>query len=178
MTREFAKRKLPASMFIIDDDPAFSPHLGDWTLNSKDWCVRCHPGVYVVWCSRELTEPKCGNMAPKCVNIAPKRGDMVPKRGNMVPQCVNKAPKCWDLAPTCWDVVPKYEDIVTECGYMVPKCGKIVPKCASVSTSVHGVQPVPSLIAIQRTACGVLQCGTSIADAFELFRQYCLVRCQ
>ena len=25
------------SLIVIDDDPAFSPHIGDWKLNAVDW---------------------------------------------------------------------------------------------------------------------------------------------
>ena len=37
ITAEFARRDIPLSVIVIDDDPAFSPNVGDWKLNSKDW---------------------------------------------------------------------------------------------------------------------------------------------
>ena len=37
VTKEFAARQLPVSVLVIDDDPAFSPHIGDWKLNSNNF---------------------------------------------------------------------------------------------------------------------------------------------
>lgn len=37
VTKEFALRELPLSIIVIDADTEFSPHVGDWKLNSKDW---------------------------------------------------------------------------------------------------------------------------------------------
>ena len=37
VTKEFAMRDLPLSIIVIDADTEFSPHVGDWKLNSKDW---------------------------------------------------------------------------------------------------------------------------------------------
>ena len=37
VTKEFALRSLPLSIIVIDADTEFSPHVGDWRLNSKDW---------------------------------------------------------------------------------------------------------------------------------------------
>ena len=37
ISTEFKLRSIPVSLIVIDDDPAFSPHVGDWKLNPTDW---------------------------------------------------------------------------------------------------------------------------------------------
>ena len=72
MSSEFATRDLPLSVLVVDDDPAFSPHIGDWRLNPDDWPnpaamykqVASDTGAAVLVSAWPTVEPASDNYGP------------------------------------------------------------------------------------------------------------------
>ncbi len=55
ISAEFKARQIAVSLIVIDDDPAFSPHIGDWRLNPIDWPDPKGPATCVPVCARTRT---------------------------------------------------------------------------------------------------------------------------